>query len=518
MEKQLIEVLYSFLDQGKYDEARELIISKSKETEQTSSEGFTLQLSLFTVLTDIGKETFTENDIVKAISFYESNEEKICNIIPRAQYYYNLANAKQGLAAIFYSKNKGAHAINVTKEKLQEPINLFWLASKHVINDDKLLQKILINLSNSLVTIGRIVEGIQFLDLVLRINHNYPQALISRARNLNYLREVTNCSITIALFVQIYTGYQKGIETGVLPFNIRHESIAGRNKALQAIKDCGGDVHDIEKDAEETKQEFNHHTSFRKFCILNFLTLNEHSIYCNCITTEKDDLRIGVSHGLFEKEIVVKLELLLNRIKSEFAFARWAYFQSIFNVAETDFDMKYSELFDAEVLNPQTEMLRSAFRICYGILDKIALGLCKLYHWDSTRIYFETFWDDPKRNQQINQKKNIHLAALYSIACDLNKNSGELKHFKNWRNKLEHNLLVLKNLNEINTDFFKLFEDKEFVAVADIEDFDSATLHLLQLTRAAIFSFVYCVRLETIKDNNDNSSDDKRIILGFKNR
>ncbi|HXS37505.1 MAG TPA: LA2681 family HEPN domain-containing protein [Flavipsychrobacter sp.] len=515
MKKRLVQdSLYNLLDQERFNEARELLLSVQTD-KVFSDDDFIFQLNLITILIDIGRESFTESDLTKAISFYESNEKKICTFISLADYYYNLANAKQGLATIFYKENKGVHPIDIIKEKLQEPINLFWLASKHVANNDSLLHRILVNLSSSLVSIGRIVEGIQFLDLALNNNSNYPQALISRAINLEYLSEVTNCSITVALFIQIYNGYQKGIETNVLPSSIFNRSIIGRNKALDVIQRKGFDINNIAKELKETEQEFNNHTSFRKFCILNFLTLNEHSIYCNCVATEKDDLRIGVGHGMFKKEFIVKLELLLNRIKSEFAFARWVYFQSVFNIAEIDFDMKFSELFDAETINPQTEMLRSAFRICYGILDKIALGLCKLYQLDSKRIYFETFWDEPVRKEQIKSKKNIHLNALYSIACDLNKSSGELKHFKNWRNKLEHNLLVLKNRNEKSKDIFKIFEDTEFVAVADTKEFDNATLHLLQLTRAAIFSFVYCVRLETIESPNAQSNISE-IKLGFK--
>ena len=99
---------------------------------------------------------------------------------------------------------------------------------------------------------------------------------------------------------------------------------------------------------------------------------------------------------------------------------------------------------------------------------------------------------------ELNKIKNIHLNALYSIACDLNSQGGELKEFRNWRNKLEHNLLVLKNSKELMLDVFKIFEDHEFVTVVDIALFENKALHLLQLTKAAIFSYTFCVRLQTI--------------------
>ena len=171
-----------------------------------------------------------------------------------------------------------------------------------------------------------------------------------------------------------------------------------------------------------------------------------------------------------------------------------------------DYDVRFSELLDGEIINSQTEYIRTSFRICYGILDKIALGICKLYSLESKLIHFHSFWDDKKRRIELDKIKNIHLNALYSIACDLNATNGELKEFKNWRNKLEHNLLILKDIKSDEPDILKIFKDEQFVAIVDIAEFTKKTLHLLQLTRSAIFSFVYCVRLQTIEHKNDNDN------------
>jgi hypothetical protein len=209
------------------------------------------------------------------------------------------------------------------------------------------------------------------------------------------------------------------------------------------------------------------------------------------------------------------MELLLNRLKSEFAFARWSYFNSLDQEITLEFDVLYSDLLDNEVITPKMELMRSSFRICYGILDKIALGVCKLFNVPAKRIHFETFWEDAKIKPLLNHTKNLHLNALYSIACDLNTASGELKHFKNWRNKLEHNLLIIKDTLDSSEDHLKVFEDKEFVAVVNTNDFETKTLHLLQLTRAAIISFVYCVRLQTI-EHRDEQNKQKGFPINFK--
>lgn len=500
MEKQLYKKLHELLNEEKFEDAIKLIDDTFKTVSfGTAAESLFFKTKLYGFLTDIGCENQNEPILLEAINFFEANEVALESCITKSSYYYNLANAKSGLGKIFYFNNRGVHQINTVKEKFQEPIKLYWLAYKHISEKDKgLFFQILINLSNSLVNASRIVESLQFLDMVLTIVPDYPQALISRGDNLDYLSNYTNCSVTTSLYAKIYQSYDEGIKTNTLPPSILNRSLQHREQALNTIKEHGFNISDIETEIEESEKEFDNHTTFRKFCIHNFLTLNEHSIYCNCNATKKDDLQIGVKHGMFKGETVPQLELLLNRIKSEFALSRWLYYQSQQEYPEVEYDSMFSELLDGEVINSETEMLRTSFRLCYGILDKIALGICKLYELDSNKIHFETFWEEKKRNQKLNQVRNIHLNALYSIACDLNTTTGELKQFKKWRNDLEHNLLVLKNTSPLDFDVLKLYRDKNFVSVADAEDFTNKTLHLMQLTRAAIFSFVYCVRLQTI--------------------
>lgn len=510
MEKQLFNKLSQLLNTEKFNDAIELIDQTFKSVSiGTGADSLRLKIELYGFLIDIGCEGQNENVLHEAIKFFEANEEQILSCITKSSYYYNLANAKHGLGKIFYFNNRGVHPIKTGKEKFQEPIKLYWLAYKNISQKDKaLFFQILINLSNSLVNTSRIVEGLQFLDMVLTIAPNFPQALISRGDNLDYLCSVTNCSVTISLYAQIYRSYDKGIKTNTLPPSILSRSIQNREGTLKKIKKYGFNVKDIEREIQESEKEFDNQTDFRKYCINNFLTLNEHGIYCNCVATEKDDLQIGVIHGMFKGDIVPQLELLLNRLKSEFALSRLLYYQSLEREAPVEYDTIFTELLDGEVINSQTELQRTSFRLCYGLLDKIALGICKLYNLDSKRIHFETFWDEKKRNGQLNQIRNIHLNALYSIACDLNTKTGELKEFKNWRNDLEHNLLVLKDTSKMNFDVLKLFRDENFVSVVDAKDFTNKTLHLMQLTRAAIFSFIYCVRLQTIHQIDESLSED----------
>ena len=505
----------SLLNSGDYENARRIVENELKKI--TTSSDLMWIAELYGLLIDIGCESSSENDLEKAIAFLMKTEKELGKHINKASFYYNLANAKHGLSTIFLKENPGVQNLENIKTVLQEPINYYWLAYKHLDskNQNGLKFQILINLSNCLIDTGRLVEAVNFLDVVLRSKPYYPQALMARANTLGLISTLTNCSVSVSLFVQIYKAIDEAIKTDQLPEPFKRNAINKRAIVLSKIQSFGFDINSIEQEISDSVEESQSHTRARKFAIKNFLTLNEHALYCNCRVCGKDDLQLGVSFAVLKGEFVGKLELLLNRLKSEYSLARHLYFQSK-SKTKQDFDSGFSELNDGEIITPKSEMLRSSFRLSYGILDKIALGICKLYNLSKNdeNILFESFWKkDDKRWENLNAIRNYHLGALYSIACDLNTKTGELKQFKEWRNKLEHKVLVLQQDGNKNNDILKLYEDHDFIAITDIKDFEAKTLHLLQLTRAAIFSFVYCVRLQTI---SEDKGDGKVFTVGFK--
>ncbi|MDM8544492.1 LA2681 family HEPN domain-containing protein [Desulfococcaceae bacterium HSG9] len=149
-------------------------------------------------------------------------------------------------------------------------------------------------------------------------------------------------------------------------------------------------------------------------------------------------------------------QLILNRIKSEFALARILYYQSnpecCKGLETFDEEIAFTELYENEAVGIRPEMVRLSFRICFGILDKIARGICDLFNLAEPNepLYFESFWK-PRGNKSIKQKErwdkinsinNFPLLALYSQATDLNSFNGEWGIFKEWRNAMEHKMLI----------------------------------------------------------------------------
>ena len=119
--------------------------------------------------------------------------------------------------------------------------------------------------------------------------------------------------------------------------------------------------------------------------------------------------------------------------------------------------------------------------MAYSILDKIGNSILLLFgiEKDAT-LYFETLFANNNIKKIMKDKTNIHLTALYSLSNDLNKEKGVFKDFKKIRNEMEHGYYPIDTTNK---------------SESEVANF---TLRLLQLTRNAIFSFVFLTRTETI--------------------
>ena len=156
-------------------------------------------------------------------------------------------------------------------------------------------------------------------------------------------------------------------------------------------------------------------------------------------------------------------------------------------------------MYNGEVLYENVERLRIAFRSCFGVLDKIAVDLCKMFDIkpDRGHIYFHNFWQirDEKRKDKINKINNKGLLGLFSIAMDLNDKNGELAFFRNWRNDLEHKLLVIHE-KDMLVDLYNSYGYFDEVKFIEKEEFEQHLLQLIEIVKSAVILFVFTIRIE----------------------
>lgn len=219
------------------------------------------------------------------------------------------------------------------------------------------------------------------------------------------------------------------------------------------------------------------------------LFFNEHYYYCECGNSIKDQIKIFERSDL--NDDLAELEEILSNIISEFSIARRNLFlgQNVDLIEDESLDSQISSI--KEKYN--SSLIVNAFKSAYSILDRIGLSIIEIFEinpvekgMDPSQLYFLNMWD-PSLIDPLLFDRNIYLQSLYSIAKDLDRTDfSALRKFKKFRNAFEH-----KNFHIVK----KRIPTYVSIQIAEYELVNN-TEQLLILTKSAIMSFIFLVRLE----------------------
>jgi len=470
-------------------------------------------------LIDCGSDLGRPDLVLEGLAILESRLDELKVEIEEASLHYNIGNAKKSLYDLDVSRTQqGFNPAAITT--LIDAKNAYWRAFR--LSDGSEPQ-LFVNLANCLDQSSRVAEALRYYDLALSVTPGFAMAELNRGMALQTLNEISGV-YTISLLLEALRAF-RAAEAGNLPPHLREAARHQRVHTESVLTRLGWSEDRAREYDEQHRLEADAHDPYWQFCLDNFLALSEHALYCRCAGARRDDLSIPKSSGPISGAFVPRLELLLNRMKSEFCLARALFYQATKSPGDWDlrpFEGTFSELHEDEAIGLSPEFLRTSFRLCFGILDRIAQGVSELYELAGPEeaLYFESFWRPAhQRNRaeerwtKINQQNNWGLVALYSIATDLNAKGGEWGFFKKHRNSLEHGLLVVTS--ELSGVPALARPERISLEELTISAFADQTLHMLQLTASAIFSFVFCVRAEGVRNVGDGPAI--RLTMDKKN-
>lgn len=467
---------------------------------------------------DIGHQSKNEFSTMKGLNILEKYKDDILKIIPEHNYLYHLANAKSTMLQ-HKTNNNFFSKVSEVKE-LNEICGIFWNAYLKANEENNTpIYEYCTNTANILKQQNRITEALNLYDRMIKINPEGFEAWINRSEALIYLSELSD-STSIKMLNEIAEGYYHAAQSKTVPKDFAmYWGFQSANYIKQALELSNGKID--EEDETLTQYEYESMRPYRKWILDKNLGLNEHSLYCKCIDCERDNLTIPTGKGLIG-DYIPSMEYVLNRLKSEFGLARKYYYEYMNDELDEDLEHEacLTDLYDNEILDSKTENLKLAFRICFGVLDKIGVAIATLFDLKSKSdfFYFHSFWqlEDMQRLKKFEQLDNKDLVALYSIACDLNGQkqvNGSLAFYKEWRNKLEHDFLVVfKDQQSID-----ILESKKYLKIKPIteKEFISNFENLMQITRSAIFSFVFAIREKSMKETEELKNKNEGIYPTF---
>ena len=400
-----------------------------------------------------------------------------------------------------FKLSKGENFLKLLKNHLQLAISNYWRSLKICERKDE-KYNIRNNLANCLVLTGRFIEATSLLNENIKQNPKRFQSFASLGHAMEDLKDASSLPDIPSFYFVIAEKYLEAKKAS--PNDHTKEDIeVDIERCKLKLQSMGFELNETNlTENRNTEQiEFDKFSKYRKYVLINQLSLNEHALHCYCLNAKQDNLSIGLYNGSIHLNKPIKLrelERYLNRIKSEYAFARLLFYKyETFNISDNHFysenDYKNAAVQDDdEILGYRIEHIRTSYRILYGLLDKIASAILVHYNIpeNGKSVYFEDIFHQFKN--ELSTKNNIHLHALQSMSLDLSQSLdgikvGSLGFYKKIRNKLEHGLLIL---SKNQTDF----EVREI----NILDFKTFVIELMRLTKSAIFSLNYLIRTETL--------------------
>ncbi|MBR9919540.1 MAG: hypothetical protein GYB31_01795 [Bacteroidetes bacterium] len=269
----------------------------------------------------------------------------------------------------------------------------------------------------------------------------------------------------------------------------------------------------LRKTLHQNQKKILTYKNYQKFILCNMLSLNEHSIFCNCKEALNDNLKIESGCNHTKNNLNSSPQLLLDKLKVEFDSARQNYYRATDSNGKKKLYKKHfkAAIAHSGILNtPSSQELINAFKTCFSILDKIALGVNSIHRIITSenkikQINFTKFFNQRITRNKINtEPNNLYLLALYSLSLDLNKETqGEFSDYKEWRNAMEHDQFYLVS-DDAKISALELdFPDSKFLIKRS--EFIEKTLFMLHICRSAIFTYTWAVRKASKSWKNEAS-------------
>ncbi|MDE2422285.1 MAG: hypothetical protein KGO49_14025 [Gammaproteobacteria bacterium] len=499
--------LEQMLNLGQFSEAyaeANGLLNKLMKNQMPNSSYHICLFHLAGIFIDIGQMQPNRKSVEIGVCLLEDHADMIKESCSISRFFYFLANGKSYLLKNSGIRSSEDEAFKVSAiQQVGEVISLYWYSMEQSRKEHGAESlDIKVNLANCLRGQYRVVEALFFYDQVNYAGLDIPQSWVNRSEALQTLSQMSD-SMSIEMVRQGRKGYEKVLNSREIPPQWRSVYREKINKHNIIIEEHGGIPYGDAHEEMETEKEFKALSPYRRWCIEHQFALSEHALYCKCVAADSDNLTIIPSSGVCG-EFIPAMEAVLNRLKSEFSFATLLLYEFCHVEKFSQSETPFSELFNQELLGVDVEKIRTSFRLCFGILDKIAIAVSKVFNLEPVKgnTYFQSFWNlkNEHRREIFEKANNKGLIALYGVASDLNFSvGGQLSLYKQWRNYLEHSFLVVYRGEDTPQDLYGTYTFLPDVLYVQEDNFVSSLKHLLQLTRASIFYFTFAIREEGLK-------------------
>ena len=420
-----------------------------------------------------------------------------------AECNYFLGNLYSKLSILREEDFRGWRTGEFPKNRVNA-INRFRSAKTFAVSrDDFLPNEIQTNLVNQIAYQRRTIECFEewICDFSLEGDNPYVSAL-SKSRELIWVSRWlndpghTNCYLLEAysLLSDLQSNLTKTSHPGVIETMNNDPQIAsvmefGRSKSQTEI-DWDKDLACPDYSEDEKK--------YRSWCLENRLFANPLNDITKKWIADQDILQfpdyiVNLGEGPY-------FSAAFSSLKREYCFARFLAYEGIHGIHPEyeNTKMFLIDTLDGERYKGHTEKIKTAFRVCFSVLDSLAMLINKYFECNRKNPSFTSKWI----RDNLKDKKDPFIDALYWLSCDLTDTSSISKEkwkapnpdsykIRRMRNALEHSWVrVTEESNSIWND------KNDYAYIVTPSELEKNTMSVLKLVRCSMIYFCLAVKYE----------------------
>ncbi len=420
--------------------------------------------------------------------------------------HYFLGNLCSSLSSLLEEKVSGWRNDNYP-ESLTAAINHFRRAEKLLSEDTRgIKNKVRTNLANALARQGRSIEIFDYWKCDFNIQGEAPfVSTLRKAQELFWLSFWLNDCDHARIYQ--YEAYllikklQNNLSETDHPRIVNSFKNSLKNDKIAWLLENGGKLsmsfsdwqreHNPDSYSVDEKQ-------YRAWCLGSNLFVNP----INDVTKEwiaaQDILQfpdyiVSLGEGPY-------LSAAFSSLKREFCFARFMAFEGVNRIhpAYENKKLFLTDTSDYVRYDGAIEKIKTAFRICFSVLDSVASLMNSYFECKAKPSSFSSKWI--KENFK-NRNENYFIDSLYWLSCDLTDNPALTDNADKWKAPKPAIAEIRQIRNAIEHGWLRVAEKKQtiwdtkndFAHLISPEELYKQTLSLLKLVRSAIIYFCMAV-------------------------
>lgn len=386
--------------------------------------------------------------------------------------------------------------------------------------------QILTNRANLLNTVGRPIDAIAGWDEALRIGPQFAMALGNRGAGLkHYAGMVDDDRERAILTLHAYDSLCATMAPDAVyesrdprPVVAQFKKLAeqlGRAFNVDAVRAMQGlDLGEPGRSKPER--------AYRQWCLDRRLFLCPLNDLGPHLAAAADDLMLpGITEGFDERPGNYSPPPIIgffSQMKQEYVSARYMLFEGMSStrVHFSDRDVTLTDTLDYPLYSLASERVRTAFRIAYSLLDKIAFMVDRCWKLGKMpeHISFKNVWMVEKKQRllpQFESSNNWPLRGLYWLSKELfddqlkQTTAADARELHAIRNALEHTYLRVSE-GWVKPFIVDMPSVSNFGIAIGSDELEAKAIRVMQIARSALFYVSFAIGHEEREKRRANSA------------